>query len=499
MTQDSKLLTDRTLFGFLWIMTGSGIQVVLKIGVLAVLARLLSPQEFGLVGMAVIVVELSKMLTQMGIGPAIVQRKEIEKRHLTTGFTISLFMGLFFAGLIVLLAPFMESFFRMKGLAPILRAISLVFLVDSLTLIGHALMQRNMKLKVMAAIEVISYAIGYGALGIILGYLGWGVWALVVAHLAQAVLHAILLVCIQPFSKKPGFELQAFKELIHFGGGMTIGRLANYLANQGDNLVVGRMLGAAALGIYGRAYQFMVMPAGLFGTALDKALFPAMAKVQDDKQRLSKAYLTGVSVIALISIPVSALLVLLAPEIVSVLLGDKWTAVIFPFQILAFSLLFRMSYKMSDSLARATGAVYKRAWRQVLYAFMVISGSYIGQFWGLPGVAAGVAVALVTNFLMMGHLSLKLTSSSWLDMLKAHQHGFILGAVTAVLGYTLVTFCRAYIGTPILILLITSIGIITLLFPAAWFFPDLFIRADQKKLLSKPLAKRFKKLNTQSA
>jgi O-antigen/teichoic acid export membrane protein len=274
---------------------------------------------------------------------------------------------------------------------------------------------------------------------------------------------------------------------------MTIAKMGNFLANQGDNLVVGRMLGAGALGIYGRAYQFMVMPAGLFGTALDKALFPAMAKVQDDKHRLGKAYLTGVSFIALVAIPLSVILVLLAPEIVIILLGPKWTEVILPFQILACSLLFRMSYKMSDSLARATGAVYRRAWRQIIYALAVVVGSYIGQFWGLYGVACGVAVALVINFLIMAHLSMQLTFIKWLEIIKAHGSGIILGLATGLIGFTLVTLCRQFIKVPFLTLSLTVLGLATLLFLILWYFPGHIIRTEQREFFSKLIAKRFKK------
>ena len=494
-----KKLTEQTFLGFLWMITGSGIQVVLKIVVIAVLARLITPKEFGVMGIAVIVLEFSKLFTQMGVGPAIIQRKELERRHLEVGFTLSLLMGLFFSSLLVLIAPLLAAFFRMEGLVPIMRVISLVFLVDSFTLIGQALMQRNMKFKVITTIEVLSYTIGYGAVGIVLGYFGWGVWALVIANLSQAVLQAVLIVWVQPFSKRLGTDFKTFKELLHFGGGMTIARIGNYLALQGDNLVVGRILGEQALGIYGRAYQFMAMPAGLFGNALDKTLFPAMAKVQDDKQKLGKAYLTSVSIIALIAIPLSILLVVLAPETIMTLLGSNWKDVILPFQILACSLLFRMSYKMSDSLTRAMGAVYRRAWRQFIFAALVIIGAYVGHFWSLSGVAWGVAVALVVNFLLMAQLSIQLVDITWLSILKAHWHGLILGATTGIVSYIIVKVCRFYIQSHALTLLISIVSISFLLFLVIWYFPRVFIRDDHNKLFNKLISKRFKKLPIQTA
>ena len=474
---------------------GSGIQVVLKIGVLAILARLVSPDEFGVMGIALIVVEFSKMLAHLGVGPALVQRKELDRQHLTTGFSVSLFMGVFFAALLILTAPYLATFFRMDELTKVIRVISLVFLIDSFTLIAQALMQRNMKFKLIAIVEVSSYAFGDGVVGIYFAYSGWGVWSLVAANLSQSVVLTMLLVILQPFPKRLGFDLKSFKDLIYFGGGMTIGKMANFLANQGDKIVIGRTLGAAALGIYGRAYQFMVMPAGLFGKALDKALFPAMAKVQDDKERLAKAYLTGVSLIGLAAIPLSSVIVFLGPEIVSVLLGPDWTGVVLPLQILGCSLLFRMGSKMSDSLARATGAVYRRAWRQLVYAALVLAGSYFGHFWGIKGVALGVALALLANFLLMAQLSLKLTSTSWAKILKAHQYGLVLGVIIAVVCYILVSVCRINLMPDFLTLIITLVGAGIILLLILFFLPNLIINDEIKQLYNMLIIKRLKNMN----
>ncbi|HEX8041392.1 MAG TPA: lipopolysaccharide biosynthesis protein, partial [Chryseosolibacter sp.] len=480
-SQPSKGLLQRTFRGFFWVLLGSGVQAVLKTGVVAVLARLVTPGEFGLMGIAFVVLEFSKMFTQMGVGPALVQRTEIETRHLTTGLTLSLMIGAFFSLLLLVTAPFVALFFRMPGLTNILRVLSIVFLINSFTIIAQALMQRNMKFRINSAIEVGSYAIGYGLVGIVLAYLGLGVWSLVFASLAQAIVLTAFLLSVQPFPKKLGFDRTAFRDLLFFGGGFTLARIANFLALQGDNLVVGRLLGARLLGIYGRAYQFMVMPAGLFGNALDKALFPAMAKVQSDQTRVSRAYLTGVSIIALVAIPLSFLSYLLAPEIVMVMLGPEWGEVITPFQILACSLLFRMSYKMSDSLCRATGAVYRRAWRQVIYAAMVLTGSWIGQFWGLPGVAWGVAASLVGNFLLMAQLSLQLTDVTWYQIAQAHKPGILLGLIAGLACQAVVSLCRGNNIPDLLTIFLAATGVGMALLLALLSFPGLFISSHLKE------------------
>jgi len=492
-------LTNRTFSGILLLLSSGGIQVVLKIAVLAVLTRLINPEEFGLAGIAVVIIEFSKLFSHMGVGPFIVQRKELEARHLQAGFSFSIFMGIIFASLLILSAPLLEDFFLMEGLTPLLRVIAIIFLFDSFTVTGMALLQRNMRFKAIAMVEIMSYFIGYGTIGILLAYLGFGVWALVIASISQAIIHSVLVMSVQPFSKRTGFDRNAIREFFYYGGGITIAKVANFLANHIDGLVVGRMLGAGPLGIYGRAHQFMVMPSSLFGNALDRAMFPAMATVQDDNSKLAKAFLISTSLIALIAIPISILFIFLAPEIVLILLGNQWTEVILPFQILAGSLLFRMSYKMSDSLARSTMAVYKRAWRQIIYAAAVFIGAYIGHFQGLPGVAIGVALSFVLNFCMMSHLSMQLTRIKMIDLLKAHWHGLIIGTFTGVFTYSLVSIIRQLNKSHIVTLTGTVCGVGLLLFITIFFYPKLFIRNDHKELINKLVLNRFRKQINQAA
>jgi PST family polysaccharide transporter len=153
-----------------------------------------------------------------------------------------------------------------------------------------------------------------------------------------------------------------------------------------------------------------------------------------------------------------------------------------------------MSYKMSDSLARATGAVYRRAWRQVIYAAAVFTGSYVGHFWGINGVACGVSIALLINFLLMSHLSIKLTGVSWRTIVATYQHGVLLGTMSGLFCYIILTVCRQYISLHIVILLSTLAGVGILVAIILKFFSGSFISDDQKKLINNLIFKRFKKM-----
>ena len=172
-----------------------------------------------------------------------------------------------------------------------------------------------------------------------------------------------------------------------------------------------------------------------------------MAKMQNQKERLATVYLRGVNLIASVTLPISIGGFIVAPEIISVVLGEQWTAVVLPFRILLLGFLMRSSYKFSDLLAKATGAVYRRAWRHGIYAMTVIGGGWLGHFWGVPGVAVGVLTAVALNFSLMAQMSLSIIGKGWIDFAAVHSKPiFLTGTVTSVI-YLTVYFFR-HIGLP---------------------------------------------------
>lgn len=444
-------LTRRTIGGLLWAGWGKSAQAVLHLLVLSVLARLLSPSDFGVVSAALVVIGFSAIFTQLGMGPALVQRPVLDQRHLDTAFSFSLGMAVSVGGVIAASASLVAAFFQAPQVDPVVRTLALIFPMQGLALVAESLARRELRFRWLAKIDVVAYGIAYGAVGVGLATVGWGVWALVWAELARVGIRTAVLIVGQEPRPRIAWERAAFGELMYFGGGFTIARVANYLAVQGDNLVVGRMLGPAALGLYGRAYQLMAAPATGFGAVLDSVLFPAMARVQDDPQRLGTAYRRGVTLLATMVLPVSVVALVLAPEIIHVALGAHWSGAVLPFQILALGMFFRTSYKMSDSICRATAMVYERAVRQIIYAALVIGGALVGQRWGIVGVAASVVLALVINFLLMAQLSLRVTSLSWADLGRAHVPGLLLSAVCFPCLWCVSAAMRSWGAAPLIV------------------------------------------------
>lgn len=439
------------LNGLLWLLSASGLQAALRVVVLAILARLLTQENFGLANAALIVVGVAGLFAQLGLDMALIQRPDLTESHLRTAGTVFTLSGLGFALLLIAAAPQIARYFRTDELVPVVRVVALCFPLQGLVMVPAALLQRSLQFRRLAGIDVLSYLVGYGMVGIGLALAGAGVWALIGATLTQALVASTWIIAIQPFPKRPQLDRQAFHDLIYYGGGLTLARMLNQTGGQADNLIVGRWLGIEALGAYGRAYQMLVFPVNLFSSVLSKVLFPSLAKIQDDLPRLRRAYLRATAVTALIYLPLSALLIVVAPEVVAVLLGPQWHAVVLPFQILAAGMLFR-SNKVNLVVAQAVGAVFNRAWREGIYGGMVVAGSLIGLRWGLAGVACGVLLALTANFVLLTQLTLSLTAVTRRQYAAAHTPALRLAVVAAVVAWLVASILRTWAAPALLTL-----------------------------------------------
>lgn len=428
-------LTNKTINGFIWSGTGSIITAVLQIVVLAVLARLIDVESFGVVQAALIVVGFARLASQMGVGPAIVQKKELTDNHIRVAFTMTMILGIILGTTVFLLSNTLASFFKIEELSRVLKFIAFLFVIESFVVISYSLMQREMRFKEIALVDTLSYLLGYGLVSVVLGFLGFDYWALIIAVFSQIIIKAIGLTILRKHAFIPLWKKQEFKELFNYGGGYTLAKIANYFAGQGDNLIIGRYLGAQALGLYGRAYTLMIKPYSLVTNALDQALFPAMSVVQDHKKVLRTNFKKIVKVMSLVCMPLTAIFLVLSKQIVVVLLGEDWIAAVIPLQILSLTIVIRINSRVSDILARAVGKVYSRAWRKIIYGVVMIGSCVVGQRWGLAGVAFAVVFANLLNFILMANLTFRTINIKWKDYLKLYSKSIIVTLFFGLLLY----------------------------------------------------------------
>ena len=482
MSGDRKL-TETTIAGLGWTSMAMGAQAIMRIAALIVLARLLAPEQFGLFAAALVVGGFCAIFSELGVSPAIVQRPDLETRHVRTGFTLSVTFSLAVGGAVYFGADAIAGLFQMPALGDVVRVMAFGFPLQGISSVAQSLALRAFRFKWIALTDATAFALGFMVVAPALTFFDFGVYALAAAYLTQQALRTVIILHGQAHAKRPMLQMQAAGELLYFGAGFTIAKIGNYMATQADNLVVGRWLGPMALGLYSHAYQLMASPATLFGQMLDRVLFPTMASVQTEPHRLVRAYRSGVFVCATVMLPVSVLIAILAPEIVLLLLGPTWADVAVPLRILALGTLFRTSYKISDTVVRATGAVYARAWRQGIFAAAVLVFALIGQTWGLAGVASGVVLALALVFTMMAQLSLRLTGMAWREFASAHVSGLVLAAVLAVVCHGMATLLRNLeFGNFTVVAGVSAVGAVVVM-AMIWARPRLFFGPDGPRIL----------------
>ncbi|HWB41843.1 MAG TPA: lipopolysaccharide biosynthesis protein, partial [Gemmatimonadales bacterium] len=388
--------------------------------------------EFGLMGAATVVIACSQIVSQVGVGPAIIQRRELNDTHIRVGVTLSWMLGLILGSMVWFGAPVIAGFYRMPELEPVLRAVAFLFPLDGMNTVAKAVLTRELRFRLYIALDVTAYVLGYALVGVVLAWYGFGVWALVGANLAQVGVRTVAMFFASRHPMAPSLNRQAAKDLLGFGFGHSMAQIGTLLSHQGDNLVVGRWLGAEALGVYGRAYNLMVMPASAFGRIINRVLFPVMSQVQDERERLAGGYERALAIVAFISLPLSVFLWVVAPEFITLVLGPGWDAVVLPFRLFSISLLFRMSSKISDACTKAAGEVYIRALLQYAFAGAVVIGAILGQRWGVGGVAVAVSVAMACNWLSMAWLGRSVTGLSWTRFTRAHVPAAMLAMVAGL-------------------------------------------------------------------
>jgi PST family polysaccharide transporter len=458
-----------------WTLSGTGVQVVFQLLVLMILGRLLTPAEFGLMGAAAVVIAFSQIVSRIGVGPALIQRQELEPTHLRVGVTISVTLGLLLGASVWFGAPAIAAFYRMPEVEPVLRGVAFLFPLDGLNTVARSILSRGLRFRDYVALDLGSYVLGYACVGVFLAWRGYGVWALVIANLAQVALRTVAMYLATMHPLRPSLDMRASRDLLGFGLGHSIAQIGTVLSQQGDNLVVGRWLGPAALGIYGRAYTLMVMPASAFGRIVNRVLFPVMSQVQDAPGRMANGYERALAVVALVSLPISALLWVVAPEFIGVLLGPAWSDVVIPFRLFTISLFFRMSSRISDACVNAAGAVYLRAVLQSAFAALVVLGAFLGQRWGVGGVAVGVSIAMAFNWVSMAWLSRSVISLSWSRFAGAHAHAGLLTVLIGVTAAVVAYAARAAHLGNISILVAVVLSILAVLYAAVRIQPGLFL------------------------
>lgn len=430
----SGSLTSRTLHAAKWTYLSTFITAALQIVVTAVLARLLAPEAFGLVAMAALVLRFGQYFAQMGVGQAIVQRAELEPDHASAGFWSSVVIGTVFSGAAWLLAPLASRAFGNVELIPILRWMSLSFVISGTSTTSFALLRRAMRFKGIAVTEIVAYVIGYGG-ALVLASTGAGVWALVFAGLCQTAVASVLYNVLARPILLPVTRWQPYGELLGFGTTVSFISFLEFLNLNLDTIAVGRLAGATQLGFYNRALSLTGLPMHYLSTSLSRVLLPSFSRIQEDKARLGGAYLALVTVVAGVGLPIAFGMSAASTEIVMVLLGDRWVASIPVMRIVAVASAAGLLSHFGGVLLEATAHLREKIVLRVVqlagFAALLLALSGLGlRGYALAFALSETAQLLAQSVVLCGVMSLRAR-----DVISAYAPGLVGGGAAAVLLY----------------------------------------------------------------
>jgi O-antigen/teichoic acid export membrane protein len=363
----------------------------------AVLARLLLPSDFGLVGMAAIVTGLVSSVRELGLSAAIVQRSELDNLHLTSSFWANLAGGVALFGVCAAVAPAAARFFRNPTVAPILIVSSLGLVISSLGIVHRASLLRRLDFKAVAIAEI-GASVTYGVSAIIMARMGLGVWSMVYGTLLGSTAGVVL--WWTGFRWVPAFRFsrQKFLDLFRFGANVMGSGLVGYFNQNVDYLFVGRRLGASPLGIYTLAFKLMSFPLTRISFVVTDVTFPAYSRIQEDDARLRRAYAKTLRYISLFTFPLLFGLVMLAPEFVRVVYGTKWSDAILPLQIMCALGMLKSVGTTVGSVLRAKGRPDIELKFGLLYLIGMVVAVFVGSNYGIVGVALAITLLSLVAF-----------------------------------------------------------------------------------------------------
>lgn len=390
-----ETLTRKAFVGTGWSALSNLARQSLSMVSVAILARLLGPSAYGLMGMAALILTFLANFRDLGTAGAIIQRPHVSKRLLSSLFWVNCLLGviLFLAGLAAA-AP-AARFFHEPKLFSILQAISVTFCLTTVGSVPNALLARRMAFDKIAIGDFVSALLGY-CVAIPCAFAGLGVWSLVIGNLAGAAAGTTLYWTFSRWHPSWEFDVAELRSVSRFSLNLAGSGVVNYFSRNADNVVVGRILGSNQLGYYQMAYNLFLFPMQNVTSVIAQVLNPAFSKIQDDNERFRSAYVRSCMLIGLVTFPLMAGLGVVADPFVRTLLGEKWAQVI---PILA--VLVPVGF--CQSIQSTTGQIYiakgrtDLMFRWSLYATSIFVASFlIGVRWGATGVASAYAISYFT-------------------------------------------------------------------------------------------------------
>lgn len=393
-SKSENSILRKVISGGSWVFALRVVEKGLSTVKIIILARILSPNDLGLFGIALLTLSILEAFSQTGFNTAIIQKKEDTERYLDSAWSMAVLRGILLFVLLYFLAPYVAIFFKAPESSKIIRVLALSVLFRGFNNIGLVYFQKELKFGKMFICGSIPTIIEFVAV-VSFAFALHNIWALIIGQLIGSVTALTTSYLVHSFRPKIKFDIVKIKELFSFGKWIMWSSVLLFFITQGDDVFVGKILGVAALAFYQLAFRIANIPTTEVAHVFSQVTFPAYSKMQDDLPRLQESYLRVLQLVAFLSFPISGLILVLAPEFTTIFLGEKWVDMVPTLQILVIAGLVRSIANTAGSVFIAVGKPKVDTSLSLIRLLVIVVLIYpLSIKWGIFGTALSILFAI---------------------------------------------------------------------------------------------------------
>lgn len=434
-----KDLKQRTLRGGLAKVCSQGTNFLLRVGSLMILARLLTPKDFGLVGMVTAVIGIFNVFKDFGLSTATVQRQNVTQEESSTLFWINILVGVVLGIVALALGPFVAKFYHEPRLVGVTAVLATGFVFNAAGVQHSALLQRQMRFTTISMIDIVALVVSTST-GIGMALAGYGYWSLAATTVITPLVYSIgVWIAARWIPGRPRRHT-GIGSILRFGGTLTANGIVMYIASNLEKVLLGRFWGVDAIGIYGRAYQLINIPTDNLNSSAGEVAFAALSRVQQQPSTLRSYFLKGYSLVVSLTLPITIACALFADSMILVFLGAKWKEAAPVFRLLAPTTLVFATVNPLGWLLSSLGLVKRGLKIALVLAPVMITGYALGLPYGPKGVALGYSSVMLLCVVPLVAWAVHGTPVQFRDIIQTASRPLISGIVAAAVTFAVQRF-----------------------------------------------------------
>lgn len=432
-----KSLKEKTASGLVWTFSELTAGYISKFIVGIVLARLLEPRDFGLIGMVMVFITFSQILVVSGSGAALIKKQNATNDDYSTVFFFNIIISLFLFFLLFLSSALISKFYNQPDLLSIGKVLPLVIIIDSLSIVQRAMLRKKLKFRLITVITLNASFVS-GLVGVVLAFSNYGVWSLIIMTLTSSSLNAILFWYFGKWNPRLVFKKASFFELFTFSYKILLSQIVIRSYRNLFYIIVGRLYSAEILGFYYKAESLMNLSSHQVSKTFQKVTFPVLATIQDDNVQLRRAYKKLIRSTSYISCFLVAFLFINAENVITLLYGEKWLQAAGYLKILCFAGLFIPLHEINISLLQVKGRSDLFLGIETIKKMVAIPLILAVSLLGFNYLLAMLVIIAFTDFLVNSFFTKRIIDYGTIEQLKDIRSSFLIAIVSAAAAYSII-------------------------------------------------------------